>query len=193
MAYSLNAFNSLWEGYTIIFNGTKGRLEHTIVEQSIFAFGERQRRPGAREGLRRLAARAIRCAGPPTTVEPRTGKGSHGGGDVVMLADLFAPSARPPIRCCAPPTSAAARIRILCRHRGRQPLLRHGPDRAHRSISSAAWPPAALPAHAVAHRAGADAGQRCQRPLADPQAARAVPETRYGDFVFFTVMSGGRP
>ena len=32
MAYSLNAFNS-WEGYHIAFNGTKGRLEHTAVEQ----------------------------------------------------------------------------------------------------------------------------------------------------------------
>ena len=32
MSYSLNAFNA-WEGYTIVFNGTLGRLEHTIVEQ----------------------------------------------------------------------------------------------------------------------------------------------------------------
>jgi hypothetical protein len=31
LAYSLNAFNA-WEGYSIAFNGTKGRLEHRIVE-----------------------------------------------------------------------------------------------------------------------------------------------------------------
>ena len=31
LSYSLNAFNA-WEGYTIAFNGTKGRLEHQIVE-----------------------------------------------------------------------------------------------------------------------------------------------------------------
>ena len=29
---------------------------------------------------------------PAYAVEPRVGKGSHGGGDVVMLADLFAPA-----------------------------------------------------------------------------------------------------
>ena len=27
LSYSLNAFNA-WEGYTIAFNGTKGRIEH---------------------------------------------------------------------------------------------------------------------------------------------------------------------
>ncbi|NWG13857.1 MAG: Gfo/Idh/MocA family oxidoreductase [Acidobacteria bacterium] len=32
MSYSLNAFNA-WEGYIINFDGTKGRLEHRIVEQ----------------------------------------------------------------------------------------------------------------------------------------------------------------
>ena len=33
LSYSLNAFNS-WEGYQIAFNGTKGRIEHSIVEQA---------------------------------------------------------------------------------------------------------------------------------------------------------------
>ena len=32
LSYSVNAFNS-WEGYQIAFNGTQGRLEHSIVEQ----------------------------------------------------------------------------------------------------------------------------------------------------------------
>ena len=31
LTYSLNTFNA-WEGYTVVFNGTKGRIEHTIVE-----------------------------------------------------------------------------------------------------------------------------------------------------------------
>ena len=30
LSYSLNAFNA-WEGYTVAFNGTKGRLEHSMV------------------------------------------------------------------------------------------------------------------------------------------------------------------
>lgn len=32
LSYSLNAFNS-WEGYQIAFNGTRGRIEHSIVEK----------------------------------------------------------------------------------------------------------------------------------------------------------------
>ena len=61
LSYSLNAFNS-WEGYTIAFNGTKGRIEHEIVEGGAISAGatnyqgEDQRRgahardPAARHG-----------------------------------------------------------------------------------------------------------------------------------------------
>ena len=38
LTYSLNAFNA-WEGYTIAFNGTKGRLEHQIVEGGAVSAG----------------------------------------------------------------------------------------------------------------------------------------------------------
>jgi len=38
MSYSLNAFNA-WEGYHIVFNGTKGRVEHEIQEKFIRASG----------------------------------------------------------------------------------------------------------------------------------------------------------
>src|SRR5690606_27174596 len=31
LGYSLNAFNA-WEGYRVAFNGTRGRLEHEVVE-----------------------------------------------------------------------------------------------------------------------------------------------------------------
>ena len=36
LSYSLNAFNA-WEGYHIAFNGTKGRLEHSAVENALVA------------------------------------------------------------------------------------------------------------------------------------------------------------
>ena len=38
LSYSLNAFNA-WEGYTIAFNGTKGRIEHQIVEGGAVSAG----------------------------------------------------------------------------------------------------------------------------------------------------------
>ncbi|MFA7229475.1 MAG: Gfo/Idh/MocA family oxidoreductase, partial [Melioribacteraceae bacterium] len=38
MSYSLNAFNS-WEGYYVIFNGTRGRIEHKI-EEKIYVAGD---------------------------------------------------------------------------------------------------------------------------------------------------------
>lgn len=85
LAYSLNAFNS-WEGYTIAFNGTKGRIEHTIVEQ-IYVSGTDTVQGGIeREGV---TTRVIPLRGAPKTIEPWTGTGGHGGGDQVMLDDVF--------------------------------------------------------------------------------------------------------
>jgi hypothetical protein len=87
MAYSLNAFNA-WEGYHIVFNGSKGRLEHTIVEQ-IYVSGTDTVQGGiARDGV---TTRVIPLRGAPRVVEPWTGTGGHGGGDKVMLDEIFLP------------------------------------------------------------------------------------------------------
>ena len=48
MSYSLNAFNS-WEGYYIVFNGTKGRLEHEIKEK-IYISGTDTEQGGIKTG-----------------------------------------------------------------------------------------------------------------------------------------------
>ena len=85
MAYSLNAFNS-WEGYYIIFNGTKGRLEHKIEEQ-IYVSGTETVQGGIRSGG--VHTRVIPLRGPAEEIEPWTGEGGHGGGDRVMLDDIF--------------------------------------------------------------------------------------------------------
>jgi predicted dehydrogenase len=85
MAYSLNAFNS-WEGYYIIFNGTKGRLEHRIEEQ-IYVSGTETVQGGIRSGG--VQTRVIPLRGPAQEIEPWTGEGGHGGGDRVMLDDIF--------------------------------------------------------------------------------------------------------
>ncbi|MDP3073643.1 MAG: Gfo/Idh/MocA family oxidoreductase [Opitutaceae bacterium] len=82
LAYSLNAFNA-WEGYTIAFNGSKGRLEHSSGA-SPTADGK------SRRDVYRTAVIPIR--GATREIETWTGTGAHQGGDRKMLEDLFLPS-----------------------------------------------------------------------------------------------------
>jgi predicted dehydrogenase len=84
LSYSLNAFNA-WEGYRIAFNGSKGRIEHEIVEQAFTAGATLP--PGAeRDAVR---TRIIPMRGQPEELSPWTGTGGHGGGDEVMLREVF--------------------------------------------------------------------------------------------------------
>jgi hypothetical protein len=89
LCYSVNAF-AAWEGYEITFNGTKGRIEHKVIEAVAAPFGSANV-PGQAKDYD-ISLRVFPLRKPPTTVEPRAGKGGHGGGDAVMLADLFAPA-----------------------------------------------------------------------------------------------------
>lgn len=87
LSYSLNAFNA-WEGYTIAFNGTKGRLEHTLVEQ-IYMSGTGTVQGAIQEGG--TSIRIFPLRGAERRIAPWTGEGGHGGGDKVMLDDIFLP------------------------------------------------------------------------------------------------------
>jgi predicted dehydrogenase len=87
MSYSLNAFNS-WEGYYIIFNGTQGRLEHEIQEK-IYISGTDTEQGGIKEGG--IKIRVIPLRGPAKDYKPWTGTGGHGGGDRLLLDDIFLP------------------------------------------------------------------------------------------------------
>jgi hypothetical protein len=84
LSYSLNAFNA-WEGYQIAFNGTKGRLEHEIVEQAFSAGATLP--PGAEKDA--VRTRLLPLRGKPEEITPWTGAGGHGGGDAVMLSEVF--------------------------------------------------------------------------------------------------------
>jgi predicted dehydrogenase len=86
MAYSLNAF-SPWEGYSIAFNGTKGRLEHEWRERAVGPDGRAN--PKAEE---RVSTRVFPHAAPPSDVDVEHGGGEHGGGDERLLEDLFLPT-----------------------------------------------------------------------------------------------------
>jgi predicted dehydrogenase len=89
LSYSLNACNA-WEGYTIAFNGTKGRLEHQIVEQ-VYVAGADMVQGGIEAGG--VTTRVMPLRGAARTLEPWTGEGGHGGGDKLMLDDIFLPGA----------------------------------------------------------------------------------------------------
>lgn len=88
LSYSLNAFNS-WEGYHVVFNGSLGRIEHSIVEQVYISGADMVQGGTARNGV---TTRLIPLRGPAQNIEPRTGRGGHGGGDSVMLDALFLPN-----------------------------------------------------------------------------------------------------
>jgi predicted dehydrogenase len=89
MSYSLNAFNA-WEGYMISFNGTKGRLEHQIVEQLYVSGTETVQGAVAANGV---TTRVIPLRGAAKVLEPWNAEGAHGGGDKVMLDEIFLPNA----------------------------------------------------------------------------------------------------
>lgn len=85
LTYSLNAYLP-WEGYRIAFNGTKGRIEMKIVEQSYVNSGGDKALEGA---LKSKTIRVFPMFAAPYDVEVQEGKGGHGGGDPVLLNDLF--------------------------------------------------------------------------------------------------------
>jgi len=87
LSYSLTAY-SPWEGYRIAFNGTKGRIELDELEKSYVSAGS-----GA---IGASAAHSQKITVFPHWEKPYEvsipkAEGGHGGGDLLLLDDLFAP------------------------------------------------------------------------------------------------------
>ncbi len=85
--YFLHTY-SPYEGYKVAFNGTKGRLEHAACENTYLS-GD-----GTVPGELSKGNVSITLTpefSSPQAVEPHVGKGGHGGGDPVLLADMFDP------------------------------------------------------------------------------------------------------
>jgi hypothetical protein len=94
MSYSLNA-HCPWEGYRVMFNGTRGRLELNVVENSYVS--------GSSDDInlaeRRKQDEVIKTRVPQIQVQKQFGvmreipfeeaAGGHGGGDVRLLRHVF--------------------------------------------------------------------------------------------------------
>lgn len=83
--YSLNAYLP-WEGYIVSINGTKGRIEVRIREQSYINSG------GSKDDEGKVKEKSIMVMpmfGQPYEVDVVEGKGGHGGGDPILLQDIF--------------------------------------------------------------------------------------------------------
>jgi predicted dehydrogenase len=88
MSYSLNAF-SPWEGFTVTFNGSRGRIEH-VHEETVYINGD-GKVPGEliETGTH---TKVFPHFLPAYEVDLWTGTGGHGGGDTALLDDLFLPN-----------------------------------------------------------------------------------------------------
>jgi predicted dehydrogenase len=88
LTYSLNAYNA-WEGCQVAFNGTEGRIEHTLVETVYREGREAAPTPDGPE----VCTRVIPLRGAAEELTPWRADGDHGGGDRLMLEEILAPGA----------------------------------------------------------------------------------------------------
>ncbi|GGO58742.1 dehydrogenase [Microbacterium nanhaiense] len=97
LSYSLNA-HSPWEGYRVAVNGTEGRVELDVVERGSLAETEGLHpvldpsySAVEADSLRPVADRLIlqRHWEEPVEIDIVSGPGGHGGGDALLLRDLF--------------------------------------------------------------------------------------------------------
>jgi len=85
MTYSLNAYLP-WEGFRIAFNGNKGRIQMMVVETPYVNASGATYAEGTTRGLQITVFPMFDA---PYDVEVPVARGGHGGGDAVLLEDLF--------------------------------------------------------------------------------------------------------
>jgi len=85
MTYSLTAYSPI-EGFNVMFTGTKGRLEYKTIEEVYVNAAGDPNKEGATKGK---SIMLFPMFAEPYSVEPATGEGGHGGGDPVLLNDIF--------------------------------------------------------------------------------------------------------
>ena len=85
MTYSLNTYMP-WEGFRIAFNGSKGRIQMTVVENTYVNAGGDVEEEGA---VRKKSITVFPMFDAPYNVPIEEKEGGHGGGDPLLLKDLF--------------------------------------------------------------------------------------------------------
>ncbi len=104
MSYHLTAY-SPWEGFRVMFNGTKGRLESEVVESAYVSGADDDH-----NSIRNVSGGVPYEIHEPATILlrplwrkmekielPETNKGGHGGGDSRLLEDLFVGGGEDPL------------------------------------------------------------------------------------------------
>ncbi len=98
MTYHLTAY-SPWEGYRVAFNGSRGRLELECVEKPYVSAGAEDHnftrnvlgKPVEVEVHEPTRLTVQRLWEQPVRIDVPEGAGGHGGGDALLLQDLFLP------------------------------------------------------------------------------------------------------
>ena len=85
LTYSLNTYMP-WEGFNVMLNGAKGRIELTVVENSYVSGRDKITHQGE-TAKERLLVRPL--FGEPYEVKAEVASGGHGGSDPVLLNDIF--------------------------------------------------------------------------------------------------------
>lgn len=85
MTYSLNAYMP-WEGFRVALNGTKGRMQVSVVENTYINAGGDSKQEGTVKGR---TITIFPLFGEPYDVPIEKAEGAHAGADPVLLEDLF--------------------------------------------------------------------------------------------------------
>lgn len=85
LTYSLNSYLP-WEGFNVVFNGSKGRIELKLIEKSYISGADDMVHYGetAKEDLW-----VYPMFEPPYKVDIPKSEGGHGGGDPLLMNDIF--------------------------------------------------------------------------------------------------------
>ena len=97
MSYSLNAY-SPWEGFRVCMTGTKGRIEMEVIEAVYVNAGGDSKNEGVVRGKK---ITVYPMFGEGYTVPIEEGVGGHGGGDTVLLNDIFGVPVEDPFKRAA--------------------------------------------------------------------------------------------
>jgi len=106
MSYSLNAFSPI-EGLRVTFTGTKGRMEYEVREATYVNAGGDAKLEGATQFK---SIKIYPMFDHPYEVEIPTLEGGHGGGDPVLLNDIFGVPVPDPLKRAASHVDGAMSI-----------------------------------------------------------------------------------